>query len=1013
MPIADARPAESRPALDEHRLHARLSEILNRHPAVGLALGVIRGGGLEFFYRHGLADIASGTPINADTAFRIGSVTKLFTAVAVMQLWERGLVDLDVPASEYLRSYRLLLGDPTFRPVTLRHLLTHTSGIPDVRHPFNLLHFNWGPFEGRPPLHSVPVGEPMPTLAEYYRGGLRSVVGPGTTFAYSNHGFATLGQIVEDVSGSSLDRYLREHVFNPLGMDASDVRRSPRVAERLATGYVLRRRGPEPVPDRDWIGAGGGGIYSTTRDIARFAAFLLGSGGVGSSVLRPETLATMLKPQWRTDERVTEMGIAFFLSTVGGRRLAGHEGILPGFNSQLLIAPEDDIGVVAFTNGSTGAMSWLPAAVAGLVLDILKVPEPRARNDIAHRPDVWPDLCGRYRLPPRISDLRGRMAMGRGAEVYVDGGRLMVRLLTPIPALRRGFALHPDDATDPLVFRVEPFGSGMPTFRVVFARGRDGEVRAAHTDLGWQPISLVRSPTRRPHDSRLAAPAEARPAMIERLSSADRLVLGADSIWPQDVGALAILDGERLLDRAGALRIGEFRDALARRLHVVPRFRQRVVRPRRGLGGPVWVDDVAFRLGDHVKVHPLPARSGDEAFLRAAETIRRQRLDPTRPLWEAWLLPGLSGDRVGLFLRFHHVIGDGRAALSMLAALVDVTPSAVTEEPPPWLPKPSPSGRALLADNLRHRLAALAAGLRALARPPSLLRNLRAALPGTRELMAEPPGDETSVNRVIGPHRRFAIVRDSLHDVRAIGRANGATVNDVLLAATAAGLRALLIHRGESIANVTLRILVPVSLRGRLRGVAAGNRISQLVVPLPLGTSDPVKRLRAIAAETTVRKGRTHSPPTLLFRFGIVRRLVLKAIVGQRVNVTSASLTGPRHPLYLAGARVLDLFPMLNLIGNQPIGVGAISYAGSFEICITADGDAVPDVDVVAAGIRDELEALRVNTSHSVAEDASRARGREAAGVSGQAGYRRSRMSSSVPASTQSPSSGCPARVSS
>jgi diacylglycerol O-acyltransferase / wax synthase len=456
--------------------------------------------------------------------------------------------------------------------------------------------------------------------------------------------------------------------------------------------------------------------------------------------------------------------------------------------------------------------------------------------------------------------------------------------------------------------------------------------------------------------------------MIERLSGADRLVLGADATWPQDVGALAILDGDGLVDQLGMLRVGEFREALAGRLHRVRRFRQRVIRPRRGLGGPIWVDDGAFELGDHVKVRPLPAESQDDALLRAAEVIRRQRLDMARPLWEAWLLPGLSGGRVGLFLRFHHVIGDGRAALTMLDALLDTSPAKMPEHPPRWVPTPPPpSARALLADNVRCRLAALAAGVRVVARPQAWLRNVRAAVPGMRELMAEAPGDETSLNRLIGPDRQFAIVRDSLHVVRAIGRAHGATVNDVLLAATAAGLRALLIHRGECVCDVTLRIFVPVSLRGRVHGTAVGNRISQMVVPLPLGTTDPLERLRAIAAETTVRKGRTRNPPTLLFRFGIVRRLVLKAIIGQRVNVTSASLIGPRRPLFLAGARVLDLFPMLNLIGNQTIGVGAISYAGSLEICITADGDAVPDVGVVAAGIRDELEALRATTSRSPA----------------------------------------------
>jgi CubicO group peptidase (beta-lactamase class C family) len=507
MATRAARPTEGGHEVDEGRLRGRIAQILNRHAAVGLALGVVRGRRLVFFHGHGLADLASGTPISEDTAFRIGSVTKLFTAVAIMQLYERGLVDLDAPASGYLRAFRLLRAHRIHRRVTLRHLLTHTSGIPDVRHPLDLLHFGWGPFEGRPPLHSVPVGEPMPSLAEYYRGGLASVVEPGTAFAYSNHGFAALGQIVEDVGRLPLDRYLREHVFEPLGMDHTELRRSARIASRLATGYTTRRSGPEPVPDRDWIGAGGGGIYSTTADIARFVAAILdGGGGAGGFVLRPATLASMLHPQWQTDERLTAMGLAFFLSTVGRHRLAGHDGILPGFNSHVLMAPDDDLGVVAFTNGASGAMSWLPAEVTGLALDQLGVPEPHVRKDVAHHPEIWPDLCGRYRLPARISDMRGRLLMGRGAEVYVQGGHLRVRIRAPIPGLRHGFALHPDDENDPHVFRIDPSGTGAPTFRIVFARDRRRDVVAAHTDLGGQPISLIRSPIRRSRRTRAIGP---------------------------------------------------------------------------------------------------------------------------------------------------------------------------------------------------------------------------------------------------------------------------------------------------------------------------------------------------------------------------------------------------------------------------------------------------------------------------------------------------------------------------
>jgi CubicO group peptidase (beta-lactamase class C family) len=151
------------PEVDEREMRARVDRILNRHPAVGLAVGVVRNGSLDFFHAHGVADIASNTPITEDTVFRVASITKTFTAIAVMQLCERGLVDLDAPATDYLRAYRLIPAKPTFRPATLRHLLTHTAGVGEVAHPSGVF---------RPPGsgESVKRGRPVPSLAEYQRG---------------------------------------------------------------------------------------------------------------------------------------------------------------------------------------------------------------------------------------------------------------------------------------------------------------------------------------------------------------------------------------------------------------------------------------------------------------------------------------------------------------------------------------------------------------------------------------------------------------------------------------------------------------------------------------------------------------------------------------------------------------------------------------------------------------------------------------------------------------------------
>ncbi|HSL15010.1 MAG TPA: serine hydrolase [Actinomycetota bacterium] len=489
--------------MDGLELRARVNEMLNRHPAVGLAVGIVRNGCLESFYGHGLADIASRTQIAEDTVFRIGSVTKPFTAIAVMQLWEQGLVDLDAPANDYLRAYELIPARAAFRPATLRHLLTHSAGILDVHHVSDLRHGGLTPSDGRPPLLSVKVGEPLPPLAEYFRGGLRVVAEPGTTFAYSNHGYATLGQIIEDVSGMALERYFRERIFEPLGMADTDLVRSERLASRLATGYTLGRRGAQAVPDRDWIGAAGGGIYSTTRDIARFAAALMGGGAnEHGSVLEPATLTTMFESHYRPDPRLLGWGLGFARAEAGTHRVVGHDGILPGFNSELLVAPEDGLGIVAFTNGSKGAFMWMETEFKALLRHLLDAPDEVVRTDIPHHPEIWGELCGRYRLPPRTSDLRQRLLSAGGAEVFVRGGRPIIRWLAPVPALYRGFPLHPDDENDPYVFRLDLSRLRMGTVRVVFGRDLGSGAPALHADLGGQPFSLVR----RPAEGRVRAP---------------------------------------------------------------------------------------------------------------------------------------------------------------------------------------------------------------------------------------------------------------------------------------------------------------------------------------------------------------------------------------------------------------------------------------------------------------------------------------------------------------------------
>jgi CubicO group peptidase (beta-lactamase class C family) len=445
------------PGIDEAGLKARMAEVLDRWPSAGLAAGVICGGSTAWFEGHGVADAESKAPVTQDTVFRVGSLTKTFTAIAIMQLWERGLVDLDAPANDYLRSIRLVPAKASFRPATVRHLLTHTAGIGYWRRLPDLLQPGAG--------SGVRAGRSgAAPLADYYRRGLPVEVEPGTKWVYSNHGFAALGQIVEDVTGQPLDRYLRDHILGPLGMEHTDLIRSGRVRPGLATGYVLRPGGLKPVADREVPTPGGGGMYSTPADMARYVAALLRMGaGEHGSVLAPATLAAMFQPHFRPDPRVPGMGLAFEPGEESGHRTVGKTGVVSGFLSAMVLAPDDGIGVYALSN--TGGLSGrgAPAFLAtALLRNVLGLPGEGIRTDIPPRPEVWGELCGWYSPDPGpVTNLFIRPLFGAGAEVTVHRGHLMLKPLTPVPELRRGMRLHPDDPGDPKVFRAELSGFGL------------------------------------------------------------------------------------------------------------------------------------------------------------------------------------------------------------------------------------------------------------------------------------------------------------------------------------------------------------------------------------------------------------------------------------------------------------------------------------------------------------------------------------------------------------------------
>jgi diacylglycerol O-acyltransferase len=453
----------------------------------------------------------------------------------------------------------------------------------------------------------------------------------------------------------------------------------------------------------------------------------------------------------------------------------------------------------------------------------------------------------------------------------------------------------------------------------------------------------------------------AEPRRMDRLTAQDLLMLWPDELgWPEDIGALAILDGTGLLDRDGRVRIDAVRRHLEPRLPQVLRFRQLLYRPRRGLGWPLWVDAPTFDLADHIRVHPLAAPGDQAQLLRACEALRRRPLDPSRPLWEAWLLPGLPDHQVGLFLRAHHALADGVAGMAAFGALLDLAADAPTPVAPPWSPAPIPSAGELLGDNLRRRLRGLGRGLSSLAHPVGTGRRTRSAWLTWREYFAE-RAPTTSLNRPIGADRRLAIIRDRLEVAKQVAHAHHAKVNDVVLAAVAGGLRQLLASRGEPVEGLTLRAAVPISLHHEQPGQARGNQDGWMVVPLPLGEPDAGRRLDLIASETAARKQQARPQAgSGVMGFAVVQRASYRLFLARQrqVNLWVTNVPGPPVPLYVAGARLLELFPLVPILGNLTVGVGVFSYAGQLNLTAVADRDSCPDVEAFAQGVRGALDEL-------------------------------------------------------
>jgi diacylglycerol O-acyltransferase len=431
----------------------------------------------------------------------------------------------------------------------------------------------------------------------------------------------------------------------------------------------------------------------------------------------------------------------------------------------------------------------------------------------------------------------------------------------------------------------------------------------------------------------------------------------------------------------------ELIEAIQARLHLVPRYRQRLAFVPLGQGRPVWVDDPHFNVRYHVRHTALPRPGGDAQLKRLAGRVFSQALDRNRPLWELWLVEGLADGRFALLSKTHHALVDGVSGVDIATVLFDTSPDPVPVARPDheWVPRPLPTSAQLLADALLERTTVpgeVARGVRAAFRGPrTVAARLGRALGSVGALawtglQAAPP---SPFNVRIGPHRRFTWVQADLRQFKAVKDSLGATVNDVVLAVVAGALGSYMRLHGHLTEGVGLRAMVPVSVRADIERGALGNRVAAMWVTLPVGTTDPAQRLHTIseAMDAVKQSGQavgaeilTHlsgfAPPTIMAQ---AARLQAR----QRLfNLVVTNVPGPQFPLYLLGRQLESIYPMVPLAENTALGIAILSYNGQLNFGLVADYDALADLEVLADELRSAIDELAAAAGASAGAAAPR-----------------------------------------
>ncbi len=417
----------------------------------------------------------------------------------------------------------------------------------------------------------------------------------------------------------------------------------------------------------------------------------------------------------------------------------------------------------------------------------------------------------------------------------------------------------------------------------------------------------------------------------------------------------------------------DYLDHVRGRLHLVPRYRHKLATPPLESGRPVWVDDPSFNLEYHVRHAALPPPGSEEQLFLLAGRIASQALDRSKPLWESWLVEGLEGDRFALIFKTHHALVDGVSGVDLATVLFDLSP----DPPPPatdlepWQPHREPTPADLVVAGVRGAVRTTAEivgrAIHAVSDPGSSLGVIRDAVEGVGEIVwaGLNPAPETPLNVEIGPHRRYAVVRQELADYKEVKDKLGGTVNDVVLTVVSGALAGWLRSRGVRTEGLEMRALVPVSVRGKDDRGTLGNRLTVMRGPLPVYIRDSVARLRFVrqamdglkeskqaVGAATLAAVNDLAPPTVLAqasRLNFSTRLF---------NLIVTNIPGPQLPLYVLGRKLQDLFPIAFLPEHHALAVAIMSYNGRLEYGLLGDYDALGDIDEIAAGIDAALTEL-------------------------------------------------------